>query len=323
VTPTSRNASRTSAGSRAGPDRRGESPEQRGPGLSRRRVWWLAARPATLAASVSPVLAGTAVAAHDGHVRTLPGLGALVVAVAMQVGVNYANDYADFVRGTDTPARVGPLRAAASGLVKPAHVRAAALAAFGVAAAAGLAVGLATDWRLVLIGALAVLAGWLYTGGPRPYGYVGLGEVFVFCFFGLFATVGTTYVHELQAPPAAWAAGCATGALACAILAINNLRDVETDAAAGKRTLAVRFGRAWTRALVGACFAVALAAPVLAAVVGWAPRAAVLPVLTLPAVLVVLRATASREPPVLIRALRRTAVTEVWWALLWTLGVLL
>src|SRR5205085_8399109 len=136
---------------------------------SRARVWWLAARPATLAASVSPVLAGTVIAVHDHHVRTLPGLGALVVAIAMQIGVNYANDYADFVRGADTPKRVGPLRAAASGAVKPGHVRSAAIAAFGVAAAVGLALSLATDWRLILVGALAVAAGWLYTGGPRPY----------------------------------------------------------------------------------------------------------------------------------------------------------
>src|SRR5439155_13413595 len=195
---------------------------------SRGRVWWMAARPATLAASVSPVLAGTAIAVHDHHVRTLPGLGALVVAVAIQVGVNYANDYADFVRGADSPKRVGPLRAAASGVVRPEHVRRAAIAAFAVAALVGLAISLTTDWRLVLLGALAVAAGWLYTGGPRPYGYMGLGEVFVFCFFGLFATAGTVYVNELRVPPAAWAAGCATGALACAILAINNLRDITT-----------------------------------------------------------------------------------------------
>ena len=287
------------------------------------RVWWLAARPATLAASVSPVLAGAAIAAHDHRVRPLPGIAALVVAIAMQVGVNYANDHADFVRGADTPKRVGPLRAAASGVVKPAHVRSAAIAAFGVAAAVGLALSLATDWRLILIGALAVAAGWLYTGGPRPYGYMGLGEVFVFCFFGLFATVGTVYVNELRIPPASWAAGCATGALACAILAINNVRDLETDAGAGKRTLAVRMGRSPTRALVGACFAVALIAPLLASAAGWVPRFGALPVLTVSMMVRVFGATASREPQVLIGALKRTAVIEVWWALLWTLGVLL
>jgi 1,4-dihydroxy-2-naphthoate polyprenyltransferase len=287
------------------------------------RTWWLAARPATLAASVSPVLAGTAIAVHDQHVRTLPVLGALVVAIAMQVGVNYANDYADFVRGADTPKRVGPLRAAASGVVEPEHVRTAAIAAFGVAGAFGVAISLATDWRLILIGILAVAAGWLYTGGPRPYGYMGLGEVFVFCFFGLFATAGTVYVSELRVTPAAWAAGCATGALACAILAINNLRDIVTDAGASKRTLAVRIGRGRTRVLVGACFATALIAPFVASAAGWVPRFAALAVLTVSMMLGVIRATASREPPVLIGALKRAAVIEVWWALLWTVGVLL
>src|SRR5437870_2102221 len=231
-------------------------------------MWWLAARPATLAASVSPVLAGTAIAVHDHSVRTLPGLGALVVAMAMQIGVNFANDYSDHVRGADRR-RVGPLRAASSGVVPPEHVKRAAIAAFAVAAAAGVAISLATDWRLLVVGALAVAAGWLYTGGPRPYGYLGLGELFVFVFFGLFATAGTTYVHELRVPPAAWTAGVATGALACAILAINNLRDIETDAEAGKRTLAVLIGRGPTRATIAGLLGVSLAAPVVAYALGW------------------------------------------------------
>jgi 1,4-dihydroxy-2-naphthoate octaprenyltransferase len=283
---------------------------------------WLAARPATLAASVSPVLAGTAVAAHDGHVRTLPGLGALVVAVAIQVGTNYANDYSDHVRGTDRR-RVGPIRAAASGVVAPGTVRAAALVAFGVAAMVGLAVSLATNPLLLLFGALAVAAGWLYTGGPRPYGYLGLGELFVFVFFGLLATAGTTYVHELRVPPAAWAAGGATGLLACAILALNNLRDIDTDAQAGKRTLAVRLGRPATRALIAAELAGALLVPLLAVALGWAPVPVALTLLTLPLAVLITRASFSSTPPTLVGALRRTAQMEVWWALLWTLGLLL
>jgi 1,4-dihydroxy-2-naphthoate polyprenyltransferase len=286
------------------------------------RVWWLAARPATLAAAVSSVLAGTAVAVHDGTVRVLPGLGALVVALAIQVGTNYANDYSDHVRGADRR-RVGPLRAASSGVVAPEHVKWAAVAAYGVAVVAGVAVGAVTSWALVVLGALAIAAGWLYTGGPRPYGYVGLGEVSVFAFFGLLATAGTTYVHELRVPPAAWAAGCATGFLACAILAINNLRDIETDAVAGKRTLAVRLGRGGTRALIAAFLAGAMVAPPAAAVVGWAPRWAALPLLAAPLAFAVARATASTEAPVLVRALKRAAELEVWWALLWTLGLLL
>jgi len=282
----------------------------------------MAARPATLAVAVSAVLAGTAVAVHDGAVRTLPGLGALVVAIAIQVGTNYANDYSDYVRGADRR-RVGPLRAASSGVVPPGHVKWAAIAAFGVAAVVGLAVGLATSWVLVALGALAVAAGWLYTGGPRPYGYTGLGEVFVFVFFGLLATAGTTYVHELRVPPAAWVAGCATGFLACAVLAVNNLRDIDTDAEAGKRTLAVRLGRGGTRALIAAFLVAALLAPLVGAVLGWVPVWAALPVLTAPLAARVALATASTEPPVLVGALKRTAELEVWWALLWTLGLLL
>src|SRR5256885_14185330 len=147
-------------------------------------VWGPATRPATLAASVAPVLAGTAIAVHEGGLRWWAGIAALAVAVGMQVGVNLANDYSDHVRGADRQ-RVGPLRAASSGVIDPARVRWAAIAAFGVAAAAGVAVSLAVDWRLLLVGAACLLAGWLYTGGPRPYGYLGLGEVFVFVFFGL------------------------------------------------------------------------------------------------------------------------------------------
>src|SRR5690242_11475724 len=155
------------------------------------RVWWSAVRPATLAASVSPVLAGTAIAVHDGGARWWAGAAALVVAVAIQLGVNFSNDYSDFKRGADTPQRIGPVRAAASGVVAPDQVKWAAIAAFALAGVIGLLISLATDWRLLLAGAACLLAAWLYTGGPRPYGYLGLGEVFVFVFFGLIATCGT------------------------------------------------------------------------------------------------------------------------------------
>ena len=330
MTPTFRSANQTLHVSQGDPDSSPTSThegEGRGGGdttarLSAARVIWLAARPATLAASVSPVLAGTAIAAHDHHVRALPGLGALLVAIAIQVGTNYANDYSDHVRGADRR-RVGPLRAASSGIVPPRHVKRAAIAAFGVAAVVGVAVSLATTPLLILFGALAIAAGWLYTGGPSPYGYAGLGEVFVFLFFGLLATVGTTYVHELRTPPAAWLAGCATGFLACAILALNNLRDIDTDAEAGKRTLAVRVGRRWTRILIAAFLAAAVMAPGAAAASGWVPPWAALTVLTFPMAVAIWRATASTEGPVLIGALKRAARMEVWWALLWTLGLLL
>src|SRR5256714_12384779 len=211
--------------------------------LTPRAVWWSAVRPATLAASVAPVLAGTAIAIHQGSIRPVAGLGALVVAVCMQLGVNFANDYSDHRRGADSPARVGPLRAASSGVVPPAQVRFAAIGAFGVAALVGVVLSIATAWRLLLVGAASLLAGWLYTGGPRPYGYLGLGELFVFVFFGLVATVGTVYVETGNVPAIAVLMGCGLGFLATAILVLNNLRDIETDAAAGKRTLATRLGR--------------------------------------------------------------------------------
>ena len=291
------------------------------PPISRRRVWWLAARPATLAASVAPVLAGTAVAVRFGGVRPWAGAGALLVAIAMQLGVNYANDYSDFVRGTDAR-RVGPLRAAASGMVKPSHVRAAAIAAFGVAAGLGIAVSLATDWRLLVAGALAIVAGWLYTGGPRPYGYLGLGELFVFVFFGLFAAAGTTYVEIGSVPALSWLAGVFTGALACAILALNNLRDIDTDRNARKRTLAVLLGRRATRALITALLAVAFAVPVAALAAGLSSKWVLEPLLLFPTAFAIHRATASTDPKQLVSALKTTAQLELWFALLWTAGVL-
>jgi 1,4-dihydroxy-2-naphthoate octaprenyltransferase len=271
---------------------------------------------------VSPVLVGTAAALHEGSPRAGAGLAALMVAVAMQLGVNYANDYSDFVRGADTPRRRGPVRAAASGLVPPKRVRAAALAAFGVAAAVGLALSLATDWRLLFAGVLAVAAGWLYTGGPRPYGYLGLGEVFVFVFFGLFAACGTVYVESGHLGPLAWLGGVATGSLACAILVLNNLRDAETDLAAGKRTLAVRLGPSRTRLLLGLLLAAAFAAPLVAFGWGAAGRLVGLPLAAVPLAWQVLRLSGSADARVLVAALKRCAELEVWFALLWTVGLL-
>jgi 1,4-dihydroxy-2-naphthoate octaprenyltransferase len=292
--------------------------------LSPTRVWWSAVRPATLAASVAPVLAGTAIAVHMGGARWWAGAGALVVGLGMQLGVNFANDYSDFVRGADNPTRVGPVRAAASGVVAPAQVRLAAFAAFGIAALAGLLLSLAVDWRLLVAGAACLLAGWLYTGGPRPYGYLGLGEVFVFLFFGLVATGGTVYVETGRVTTLTLLTGCSMGFLACAILVLNNLRDVQTDRAAGKRTLATRIGVERTRVLLAALVCAAFVAPVVAVALGLAAVPALLVLLAIPFAFVPLRTSFSHQGgPPLVGALKRMAVAELVFALLLSVGLLL
>jgi len=229
-------------------------------------VWVEAARPRTLPASLAPVLVGTAAGATSHGV--VWGRFALVVVVALsiQVAVNYANDYFDGVRGIDTVQRAGPRRAVASGLVTPRAMLVGIALVMAVAAGAGIALAAMVSWWLLLIGLGAFVALLGYSGGPRPYASAGLGEVFVFVFFvfGLIATLGSSYVQHRMLPATAWVAAVATGVLAVAILVVNNLRDVPTDAIAGKRTLAVRLGEARTRQL----FVSAIAIGVLLAVVG-------------------------------------------------------
>jgi 1,4-dihydroxy-2-naphthoate polyprenyltransferase len=293
------------------------------PSPSPARVWWLAVRPATLAASVAPVLAGTAVAVHEGGARPWAGIAALVVALAMQIGVNFANDYSDFVRGADSPRRVGPLRAASSGIVAPERVKWAAIAAFGAAGATGLVLSLVTDWRLLLVGLACLLAGWLYTGGPRPYGYLGLGEVFVFVFFGLVATAGTVYVEELRVTGLAILVGCGLGLLATGILVLNNVRDIETDAAAGKRTLAMRIGKGPTLVLLSVLVTAAFVFPVVIFVWRLAGGTVLLAELAIPiAALPVMTGARARRASELVRALKRMAVAELAYALLLSVGLL-
>ncbi len=228
--------------------------------------WVAGARPRTLPAAVVPVLAGTAVAASQAEVVWWRAVLALVVSLAIQVGTNYANDYSDGVRGTDD-VRVGPVRLVAGGLASAGEVKRAAFLAFGVAGLAGLALALAVGPELLVVGAACLAAGWYYTGGSRPYGYVGLGEVAVFVFFGVVATVGSAYVHLDEVSGLALLASIPVGLLATALLVVNNLRDIPTDAAAGKRTLAVRLGDHSTRLLYVACVAgaVALVPPVAVA----------------------------------------------------------
>ncbi len=211
-------------------------------------VWLLAARPRTLTAAVAPVVVGSALAQRMGAFRAGPALAALASSILIQIGTNLANDYSDFKRGADTEARVGPRRVTQSGLVAPATVKRAALACFGLAALSGAWLAAVAGWPILLVGIASIASGWLYTGGPWPLGYHGLGEVFVFVFFGLVATVGTVYVQALRLPPEAFLAAVPVGCFAAAILVVNNLRDRVTDASAGKRTLAVKLGAAATRA---------------------------------------------------------------------------
>jgi len=215
--------------------------------------WIAGARPRTLPAAIVPVLVGTSCAVHDtgewNHgVIVWRALAAMVVSLAIQVGTNFANDYSDGIRGTDA-VRVGPVRLVASGLASASSVKRAAMASFGVAAVAGLGLAAVAGWWLIAVGAAAFLAGWFYTGGPRPYGYAGFGELFVFVFFGLVATVGTTYVQLEEITGLSVAAAIPVGLIATALLVTNNLRDIPTDREAGKHTLAVRLGDRLTRLL--------------------------------------------------------------------------
>ena len=223
-----------------------------GHGAVPKHPWLAGARPRTLPASLVPVLVGTGAAVAYGHAIWWRALLAGVVSLSLQVGVNYANDYSDGVRGTDT-ARVGPVRLVASGLASPGAVKGASLLAFGTAGVAGLALAAVAGWWLVAIGLACVAAAWFYTGGPKPYGYAGLGEVFVFAFFGLVATVGTAYVQTHTVTGLEVLAALPVGLLAVALLVVNNLRDIAGDAAAGKRTLAVRLGARRTRWLYCGC----------------------------------------------------------------------
>jgi len=232
------------------------------------RQWWEGARPRTLPAAFAPVAVGAGLGAHAGAFDAVRVLLALGVAVLLQVGVNFANDYSDGIRGTDS-SRVGPVRLVGQQRASAAAVRLAAITALTAAAIAGLVlVGSIGQWWLLGIGAAALIAAWLYTGGPRPYGYLGLGEVFVFIFFGLVPVVGTTYVSTLTIEPVAVVAAVGVGALACAILVANNLRDIPTDAISNKRTLAVRIGPARTRTLYLALIGISVVAVPVCVVVG-------------------------------------------------------
>jgi 1,4-dihydroxy-2-naphthoate octaprenyltransferase len=283
--------------------------------------WVAGARPRTLPAAVVPVAVGTACAVGVVDVVWWRVVAALVVSLALQVAVNYANDYSDGVKGTDT-VRVGPVRLVASGLASPAAVKRAALVAFGIAAAAGTALAVAVGPELFVVGVLAIAAAWFYTGGPKPYGYLGLGEVFVFVFFGVVATAGTAYVLVERVTGLALFASVPVGLLAVALLVVNNLRDIPTDRVAGKKTLAVRLGDRRTRYLYTALVTATFVVVPLFALFG-RPGAA----LALAAVLLarrpVQRVLEGASGPALIPVLGETGRVQLVFGVLLTVGLVL
>jgi 1,4-dihydroxy-2-naphthoate octaprenyltransferase len=267
--------------------------------------WLAGARPRTLPAALAPVLVGTGAAAALDGFRLVPALLALLVALALQVAVNYANDYSDGRRGTDAD-RVGPMRLVGSGAATPRQVLLAAGLAFGVAALAGLVLAALSSWALIAVGAVCIAAAWTYTGGPLPYGYRALGEVFVFVFFGLVAVVGTTYVQTRTLPGLAFAVAVPIGLLSVALLMVNNLRDIAGDAVVGKRTLAVLLGERVTRLVYVALLAVPFAVVVA---VGVGRPSALLALLAAPLALSPARIVlGGGRGPALIAALQGTGL---------------
>jgi 1,4-dihydroxy-2-naphthoate octaprenyltransferase len=287
------------------------------------QLWILGARLRTLPAAIMPVMVGSACAGAfegAGDKNWTFALLALVVSLALQVGVNYANDYSDGVRGTDEK-RVGPLRLVGSGLVAPQVVKRAAFIAFGVAAVFGLVIALATSLWLVVVGAACIGAGWLYTGGPKPYGYMGLGELFVFVFFGLVATCGTMFAITQHITMLSFFASIAVGCLAVALLVINNLRDIPGDTEVGKVTLAVRLGDKNTRTLYNLLFVACGVAIVLSATSRIGSIVGLLGlVVAVPAIRIVRSGASGRE---LIAVLATTGKTQMATGLLLSLGLLL
>ncbi len=284
------------------------------------RLWLIAARPRTLTAAVVPVLVGTAVAKALGGAHALPAVAALCSSICIQIGTNFANDYSDFKRGADRE-RVGPLRVTQSGLIAPQTVKFAALFMFGLAALFGVYIALVGGWPMLLVGAASILAGWAYTGGPWPLGYHGLGDLFVMVFFGFVATVGTAFIQLHQLPAVAFFAAVPVGALATAILVVNNLRDRATDARAGKRTLAVKLGVAFTRAEYLSLLGLAALAPVAAVALGLLRPWALLALIALPLApaKLVLRGQGEELNP----ALGATARVQLLYGVLFALGIAL
>jgi 1,4-dihydroxy-2-naphthoate octaprenyltransferase len=279
-------------------------------------IWVDGARPRTLPAAIAPVLVATALAGDSFN--PLTALLALIVSLSLQIGVNYANDYSDGIRGTDND-RIGPSRITAGGLAKPVQVKSAAFISFGVAAVAGLGLAITTSWWLIAVGAISIAAAWGYTGGKNPYGYFGLGELFVFIFFGLVATVGTFFVQTEEITGEPILAGVIVGSLACAILVINNIRDRAKDEVVGKRTLAVRLGDKNSRIFYSAL----VIAPYLLTA-GFGTPWTLLTLLTLPMTIAILKALWSGIQGVdLIALLGKTGKLQMFFSLALSLALII
>src|SRR5689334_7384360 len=288
------------------------------------RIWLMAARVRTLPAAVAPVLVGTALAGWQHIFHPLRFVAALVGAIFIQVGTNLSNDYSDARRGADAEDRLGPVRVTAGGLVPPRQVLIATYVSFGVAVLAGVYLVVVAGWQLLLVGAASILAGVLYTGGPKPYGYEGLGELFVFLFFGIVAVAGSYFVQVKHLDWKAFALAVPVGLLASAILVVNNFRDIDSDRRAGKRTLAVRLGRAKTRTMLAVIVYLAfLLAPVTWAFGPMKPWM-LLPWLTLPLAAQIVRAVRNRtDGPSLNQALAHTGMLQLAFCTLLSVGLLL
>ncbi len=290
-------------------------------------AWIAGARPRTLPAAVVPVLVGTAAAAGmEGVTTGLKGVvlwrfaAALVVSLALQVGVNYANDYSDGVRGTDDE-RVGPMRLVASGAKPAGAVKRAAFLSFGVAAVAGLALAAATSWWLIVVGLASIAAAWFYTGGPRPYGYAGFGELFVFVFFGVVATTGSAFVQIVRITPLTLFASVPVGMLAVALLVVNNLRDIPGDTVSGKRTLAVRLGDKRTRRLYTALMFLPFVVTPLIAGLSGRPFAAASLFVVVMVNKPVLQVLQGAKGPALIPVLGQTGRVQLFFGIVFSIGL--
>ena len=286
------------------------------------QIWLLAARPKTLPAAAVPVIVGTTVALSEGVFRWGPALAALIGALLIQIGTNLANDVFDYKKGADTTERLGPMRVTQAGLLRPTQVMIGMCLTFGLAAAIGLYLVWIGGWPIVVIGLLSILSGIAYTGGPFPLGYNGLGDLFVFIFFGLIAVCGTYYVQAGTVSPAAFWASVPVGLLATAILVVNNLRDIETDRVAGKKTLAVRFGAAGAQAEYVILILLSYAVPLLMWLLGIAPIWIFLTWLSLPLAISLTRLIYTKTGRPLNEGLAGTARLELIFGVLFSIGLI-